>query len=254
MTAKKQSTKKGGTKGKAEGSKGKKRATVKDRARAIVADLKGYDDETRHAIRNSLDENGSNLAELVGRAESGEQILDVSRPISSAQDAEQFKADAVAYAKKAYDDALAHYEANHNHPPALSRLAVVYDETEPEDFHVVVTLPGYLRDSSVDDEQLRKWVTDADLLARTLEHPECSEAFRKAFGSIFTEHILDGSDISWTTSAIVRVTLPLALVASSGSNHTCDDRTTLDVLVTLSSDLVSNEVARDVRAALLDGK
>jgi hypothetical protein len=48
--------------------------------------------------------------------------------------------------------------------------------------------------------------------------------------------------------------LPLALVASSGSDHTCDDRTALDILVTLSSDLVSDEVSDDVRAARLKGE
>jgi hypothetical protein len=71
MTTKKGSTKK----------QSSKRRTVKDRARAIVSDAQGYDEETRHAIKNSLDENDSNLAELVRRAESGETILDVSAPL-----------------------------------------------------------------------------------------------------------------------------------------------------------------------------
>lgn len=52
---------------------------------------------------------------------------------------------------------------------------------------------------------------DAELLARTLEHPGCTEAFSKAFGTIFTEHILDGSDVSWTTPAVVRVMLSLGM-------------------------------------------
>jgi hypothetical protein len=188
MTDKKKSTTKGSRKGKA-GSSSKRRPTIKARALAIVADVKGYDEETRHSIKNSLEENAADLAEMVRRAESGETVLDVSAPLGGVpSEVEALKAEAVAYARKAYDAALAHFEANHNHPPALSRLAVVYGVTDPDDFHIVVTLPGYLRDSSVDDGQLRKWVTDADLLARTLEHPECPKpsARRSALSSRHT--------------------------------------------------------------------
>lgn len=237
MTTKKQSSK-----------KASKRTSVKARARAIIADAKGYDDETRHAIKNSLEENDSDLAELVRRAESGEQILDVRGPVEGEDaEAEQFKAAAVAYARKAYDAALAHYEANHTDPFALSRLPVIYGETDPEDFHIIVTLPGYLRDESVQDILLRDWVKTTELITRTLEHPECSESFRDAFGSIFTEHMLEGSGVSWTTPAVVRVMLPLAMLATSSG---ADVPVALDILTTLSSDLVDNDVDREVRKSL----
>jgi hypothetical protein len=162
-------------------------------------------------------------------------------------DAEAFKTKAVAYARKAYDAALAHYEANHADPFALSRLPVIYGETDLEDFHIIVTLPGYLRDESVQDILLRDWVKTAELLARTLEHPECTEAFRDAFGSIYTEHMLADSGVSWTTPAVVRVMLPLVMLATSSG---ADVPVALDILTTLSSDLVSDDVDRGVRASL----
>lgn len=237
MTTKKQSTK-----------KASKRTSVKAQARAIIADVKGYNEETRHSIKNSLDGNDSNLAELVRRAESGETILDVSASRGGVPDeAEQFKSDAVAYARQAYDAALAHYEANHKDAFALSRLAVVYGETDPEDFHIIVTLPGYLRDESVKDILLRDWVKTAELIARTLEHPECTEAFRDAFRSIFAEHMLDKSGIGQMTPAVVRVMLPLVMLATSSG---ADVPVALDILTTLTSDLVDDNVDREVRKSL----
>lgn len=65
-------------------TKGRQRQSLKQRGRAIVADAKGYDEETRRAIKNTLDDDGAELAELVRRAESGEMILDVSAPLGGA--------------------------------------------------------------------------------------------------------------------------------------------------------------------------
>jgi hypothetical protein len=149
MTSKKSTAKRGG-KGTAAPDKEKKRRTVKDRARAIVADMKGYDADTRNAIKNSLDGDGSDLAELVRRAEAGEIIWDVSKPNG---DGELPDTAALDYARKAYDAALAHYYTNQHDPFALSRLAVVYEEQQLGDVHIVVTLPGYLRDRAVTDEE-----------------------------------------------------------------------------------------------------
>ncbi|MFL6285718.1 MAG: hypothetical protein ACJ74Q_21480 [Pyrinomonadaceae bacterium] len=87
MTTKKSNTK-DSTRGKAEGSKEKRRATVKDRARAIVANVKGYDEETRHTINNMLRENSKELAEFVRRAESGEELYDLVSPLPSTADFE----------------------------------------------------------------------------------------------------------------------------------------------------------------------
>lgn len=162
--------------------------------------------------------------------------------------AEQFKTEAIAYAKTAYDAALAHYEANHNNPFALSRLAVVYDETQPGDVHMVVTLPGVVNEN-VSEDEARDAIRDAELLARTLEHEGCTEGFRKAFGVIFTEHVLDGSDVTWTTPAVMRVMLPLALL-QQWRYHDGSGITPAEILITLSSELVSDEVSEDVRRSL----
>lgn len=164
--------------------------------------------------------------------------------------AEQFKRDAVAYAKTAYDAALAHYEANHNNPFTLSRLAVVYDEPKPGDFHTVVTLPGSERDDAISDADLRKWSSRVEMLCRTLEHPDCSEAFRLAFGAIFTDDILDGSNVSWTTPTVVRVTLPLALMEMTR----CADGSPeafLGIFETLRETLNDDATAEEARASVV---
>jgi hypothetical protein len=62
--------------------KGSSASTVEDRARAIVKDVKRYDEETRHAINNMLRENSKDLAEMVRRAERGEEIFDLVRPLT----------------------------------------------------------------------------------------------------------------------------------------------------------------------------
>jgi hypothetical protein len=159
---------------------------------------------------------------------------------------------AIAYAQTAYEAALAHYYANQGEPFALSRLAVVYGETNPGDFHMVVTLPGVLNEA-VSEAEARDAVKDAELLARTLEHEGCPDAFKSAFGSIFTEHILSGSDVTYTTPAVVRVMLPLALL-DRWRLHDGTGMTETEILVTLSSDLVDDEVGRDVRRGLVPGR
>jgi hypothetical protein len=190
---KKQSTKKGGKKGKAAGSKGK-----------LTAEQKAQ--------------------------------------------AEQFKKNAVAYAKTAYDAALAHYEANQGNPFTLSRLAVVYEESKPGDLHMVVTLPNVVN-KATSEAEARQLVKDAELIARTLEHEGCTEAFEKACEVIYTEHILQGSDVSWTTPAVLRVMLPLALL-NQWREHDGSGVPPLEIIQTLSCELVPDEVDREVRASL----
>jgi hypothetical protein len=77
------------TKGKAEGSKRARRFSVKRRAQLIVSDFKNYDEETRNSIKNSLDGDGSDLSELVRRAEAGETIHDASKPPGEAEGQKQ---------------------------------------------------------------------------------------------------------------------------------------------------------------------
>jgi hypothetical protein len=244
------STKKGSTKGKAEGSKQKaRRQSVKERARAIVAGAPGYDEETRHSIKNSLDENDPDLAELVRRAERGETILDVSRPLGGVPVEGQPDAAAVAYAQRAYAAALDHYRTSQGDTFALSRLAVVYEEQEPGDFNMVVTLPGKRRWEGVSADDLREWVKNAELLARTLDHPGCTDAFRTAFAAIYTEHLVSISGVSWTTPAVMRVMFPLVM-ADLWGNRPADADTARGILITLSSELVSDEASEGVRKSL----
>jgi hypothetical protein len=157
----KQSTAKGGTKGKAEGSKGKaRRPSVKDRARAIIAHTEAYDDETRHAIDNALREDSSDLAELVRRAEAGDTILDVRGPVDKA---EAFKRAAVTYAKEAYGAALAHYEATNGKPGVPVFYAPI--ENTPEGFK------GYY--------------SDGLFFAGILGSKDCPKQFRGLFSATF---------------------------------------------------------------------
>ena len=53
--------------------------TITQRAGLIIADLKGYDADTRLAIYNALEGEPGMLAELVKRAEAGEIVLDCTK-------------------------------------------------------------------------------------------------------------------------------------------------------------------------------
>lgn len=243
-------------KGKAEGSK--TLAAVEARAREIVADVKGFDVETRTHIRQALADHGSYLRELVRRAEKGLPTLKPQAPpdlapglvIPKGADAAEFKQKAVRYAQTAYEVALGYYESFHNNPFALSRLAVVYEASKPNDFHMVVTLPGSERDRAITGADLYEWLSRVEMLCRTLEHPNCSEAFRGAFGAVFTDNILDGSNVSWTTPAVVRVMLPLALMDMV---RNCDGvpEQMLEILETLREQLNDDETAETVRASVV---
>lgn len=69
MTTKKATTKKAA----------KRRPSVRERARRIVADEKGYDEDTRNAVKHSLERGDvEDLAETVRMADSGGIILDTT--------------------------------------------------------------------------------------------------------------------------------------------------------------------------------
>lgn len=201
---KKQSTKKGSTKGKAEG---------------IKKSTKGTQPSTL----------------------THEQLQQIET------EAEGFKLKAHEYATKAYTAAVDHFERHHADPFALSRLAVVYDEQQPGDFQMVVTLPGVLRDRSISDEDIQNYVRDAERIARTLEDPECSEAYRKAFASIYTDHLLNISEVNWEHPAAVRLMIPLVMLYL-WSNRPADADTALSILsITLRDALNSDEVGERSR-------
>lgn len=62
----------------ASSSSKKRRQSVKERARLIINDAEGYDAETRQSISHALRKNYPDLAEMVRRAEAGEEILDLA--------------------------------------------------------------------------------------------------------------------------------------------------------------------------------
>jgi hypothetical protein len=111
-----------------------------------------------------------------------------------------------------------------------------------------VTLPGAVNEATSEAEA-REAVRDAELLARTLEHSKCPDAFKTAFGAIFTEHLLDGSDVTYTTPAVVRVMLPLVLL-EQWCYRDASGITPTKILITLSCELVGDEIVEDVRAGL----
>lgn len=171
-------------------------------------------------------------------------------PAQIEAEAEAFKREAIEYARKAYDAALDHYHANQANPFALSRLAVVYEEQEPGAFNMVITLPGWMRDRAISDDSLHKWLARVEMLCRTLEHPNCSDAFRSAFGAVFTEDILDSSQVTWTTPTVVRVMLPLALMEMV---RNCDGvpEQFLAIFETLREALNDTATAEEVRASVV---
>jgi hypothetical protein len=88
MTTKKQSTKKGVTRGKAEGRKGTATQrgwppALEERAREIIADAGVYDERTREAMRCALEEGNERLPDMVKTAE----ILAAGEPADKTSDA-----------------------------------------------------------------------------------------------------------------------------------------------------------------------
>ena len=64
----------------------KKRELLTQRARAIIDDPSRYDADTRHAVRNALEGESPDLAEYVRRAEQGDTILDLVKPLEGPPD------------------------------------------------------------------------------------------------------------------------------------------------------------------------
>jgi hypothetical protein len=116
MTSK-QSTKKGGTKGKAEGSKGSKATQIN-------------------------------------------------------AEAEEFKARAVAYARRAYDAALAHFEATEGKPG----------------------LPFFYMPLEASPQDVENYYTDGLFFARVLGSKDCPKQFRDLFSAVFADMLGHASD------------------------------------------------------------
>lgn len=226
---------------KPRGARGKGQVSKGDRRRALdIIKNNRYGDNISRALRLALDEAPDQVSVVLAKADAIVKRVDES--MTGAQ----------AFAAEVYGAALEHYMQHESDPFWRSRFAFVSGETKPGDFHMVVTLPGLVDGKNTTEEQAREVVKDAELLARTLEHPDCGDAFKSAFASIFTEHILDGSEVSYTTPTVVRVMLPLALL-EQWRTHDGSGITPTEILITLSSDLVDDEAGRDVRRGLVPG-
>ncbi|HEY1403988.1 MAG TPA: hypothetical protein VGB05_07685 [Pyrinomonadaceae bacterium] len=65
-----------------------RRASVRQRAEQII-NSDTYSNDTRRAIRNALEDKDDNLAEFVRRAESGEEVFDITRDVTLRDRAER---------------------------------------------------------------------------------------------------------------------------------------------------------------------
>lgn len=222
-------------------SRSPRRPSIKTRAQAIINDAEGYDAETRHAIKNGLGENYSDLAVMVERAEAGETILDVSRPLPSDRPTAEQEANAAAHAcaQRAYTAAVINFfaEAERPRPFGRSLLVVDFERDDPEAVALAVRVPG----SFAGDCQLRaldfiKWADDAEYIGRILEHPDCPDSLKEAFTVIYTD-LINESRVSWTTPAVLRVQLPLVLLDYYRRGKPAEADTTLAILFNLCAEL-----------------
>jgi hypothetical protein len=158
-------------------------------------------------------------------------------------------AEAVAYAQRAYNAALDHYHKTEGDPAARSLLAVNFDDTDPQALALAVRVPYWMRQEHTDEEAARV-VRDVELLARTLEDPDCSDEFERAFGAVYAEHLLDRCGIDFTTPEVLRVQLPLVIFAMYRAGRPANADTGLAILLTLRETLNKEEVAERARKAV----
>jgi hypothetical protein len=184
---KKQSTKKGGSKGKA-------RRTVEDRARAIVADAKGYDSDTRKSIKYMLDTGDEDLADFVERAEAGETICDLIR--IDEEQATAARAVIALFDLPGLPDFIS--EALYMILGTAARLRNIgiatgegdeagFDVKALADLFTVTT--GFQRDLTFEPA-----ADVAELISRVVKHPDLSTKMRYEFGCVVTEELMNGVD------------------------------------------------------------
>jgi hypothetical protein len=227
MTAKKKTITKKAAKGK---------SADRQRAEQIVKTNR-HGDRVSAALTKALDMDAETLRLALEKVDELERLADTTRK------------DAIDYAFKAFGAALDHFAATEGDPFTRSRLAVVYGEQQPGDLHMVVTLSGTGRDKAITDEDLQSWIEHVEIICRTLEHPDCSKDFERAFGAVFTDNILDASNVSWTTPTVVRVMLPLALMSMVKRTDGDPDQM-LAILQTLNETLNDDETTEAVRASV----
>jgi hypothetical protein len=222
----KQSTKKGGTKGKAGGSRRKKDERLQPR-----------DDREQQLVDETLE----HADEILAARAASDLRAAITSPHTTAEQktAAKTAASRLAYGQTAYRRALAHFDATEGKANRFTRslLVIDYDRDDPEAVALAVRIPGSFKDDcQLEAETLREWSADVEFIARILEHPGCPEPLAQAVGAIYTE-MLDGGNVSWMTPAVMRVMLPLVLLDYYRRGMPAEADTTREIFLTLCQEL-----------------
>jgi len=160
-------------------------------------------------------------------------------------------AEAVAYARRAYDAALAHYAATEGES-RLSRSLLVIDYDEPSSTTLALRIPDIMLDThQTTPKDYRGWREEAEYLARILEYDDCPEEFARTFTAVFGYHLFDPSGLSPTDPVLVRVALPLAMSVLFRSGRPADADTALQVIKTLAGEF-GGKAAEAARLSLTE--
>lgn len=194
------------------------RKGVTAKARAIVADVEAYDEDTRLAIQKAIDENDPNLAELVRRAEAGDTILDVSDPATS---------EAIAYARRAYDAALAHYEAASHKPHP----------------------PFFFEPWESGRQEFEDYRRSAAFFAHILASKGCPKEFRQLFDAVFGQ-MIEVAAKHLDHPYLLPLTYPIVRDICDASNYCGTADGLHDALIKAVEVLVPDELADEAREAM----
>jgi hypothetical protein len=121
-----------------------KRQNLNQRAQAIIDDPTRYDPDTRHAVRNVLEREGPDLAEYVGRAERGDTILDLVKPLKGAPEQAVTERGNDSEQRTPVGELAAMLEAVLSHaemPQALFDVVVDYFQERIERTGLAATIP-----------------------------------------------------------------------------------------------------------------
>jgi hypothetical protein len=184
MTIKKTTTKK----------TARRRPTIKDRARSIIADAEGYDEGTRKSIQHMLATNAADLAECVADAEAGVSVYDLSRI-----DKEQAEA-AAALVKLLDLPGLPDFLSSGLHMmlahAARARRMGIATETEDGSRYSVEALADLFAVTAGIKPGLAFEPTKdvAELISAIIKHPDLDDDLRYEFGCVVTDHITNSID------------------------------------------------------------
>lgn len=158
-------------------------------------------------------------------------------------------AEAVAYAQRAYDAALVHYAATEGES-RLSRSLLVIDYDEPGSTTLALRIPDNMLDTcQTTPKDYRDWRTEAEYIARILEHDDCPPEFTKAFTAVFGYHLFDPSGLSPTDPALVRIILPLAVSLLYRRGQPANADTALEIIRTLAGEF-GGKATEDARLSM----